>query len=100
MKKIAMVLVAGVLLVTSCKDSRKAQWDALGKRHQVTLYSGTGKFMGRWISTGNVSNEAQSDGWFFMDEKTMRLRELSGGIIDIQVEPFDTDTLGTNLTKK
>lgn len=39
-----------------------------------------------WEATGNVSNESSSDGWFFKDEKTGLLVEVTGTLV-IEVIP-------------
>jgi hypothetical protein len=69
-----------VALSTGCKDASLAQFRSLGTKHRVTLYSG-GKVMGTWISTGNVSNEGQSDGYYFEDNDTHKLIEVSGTVL-------------------
>jgi hypothetical protein len=81
-KSILLVaLVASLAIVSSgCKDATRAQWNALGSRHKVTLYSG-GQKVGEWTSTGNVSNQSQSDGWYFEDEKTHKLIEVAGTLV-------------------
>lgn len=74
-----------LLTVVGCKDATRAQWKAMGKRHHVTLYGATGTVIRDWWSTGNVSNEERSDGWYFEDEKTHKLVEITGTIV-IEVE--------------
>lgn len=80
MKKL---LFAGCVffLLSSCKDSRRAQWNALGKHHIITLYAADGKEIKSWESTGNVSNQEHSDGWYFEDVETGKLVEISGTMI-------------------
>ena len=81
---IALLFVA--FIPTGCKDATRAQFNALGKRHRITLYGATGTVIKQWISTGNVSNEANSDGWYFEDEATHLLVEVTGTLI-IEVIP-------------
>ena len=86
---IAGVLSGGTvlgLLLYPWKASDQAQWQSLGKRHDVTLYAANGNVIEHWISAGNVSNEGQSDGWYFEDEATHRLVEITGTIV-IKVIP-------------
>jgi hypothetical protein len=80
MKKIIFITLV-ILTLTSCKDATKAQYNALGKPHIIKQYSG-GKLIGEWVSTGNVSNEESSDGWYFEDATTGKLIEVTG---DIQI---------------
>ena len=45
------------------------------------MYGATGTVIKVWESTGNVSNEAQSDGWYFKDEATGKLVEVTGTLV-------------------
>jgi hypothetical protein len=65
MKRIILLLalIATLALSTGCKDSTRAQFSALGKRHNITLYAANGTIIKHWVSTGNVSNQHASDGW-------------------------------------
>lgn len=65
------------LIVGGCKDSTRAQWGAMGSTHTITVYSG-GKVVKVYHSTGNVSNQEQSDGWYFEDSTTHKLVEVCG----------------------
>jgi hypothetical protein len=86
MKKLILIVsILALSFTLGCKDATRAQFSALGKRHKITLYSG-GKVVGEWISTGNVSNQENSDGWYFEDEKTHRLVEVAGTLV-IEVIP-------------
>ena len=85
MKKLLLFATA-VLLLNSCKDSTQAQWQSMGKHHIITLYAADGKEIKTWESTGNVSNEQQSDGWYFEDVTTGKLVEIAGTMV-ITVKP-------------
>lgn len=84
MKKICwLVSLVSIMLFTAvvgCKDATRAQWNSLGTRHRITVYSG-GKAVATFISTGNVSNQDRSDGYYFEDEATHKLVEVSGTIV-------------------
>ena len=80
MKKVLLTL-AVVGFLCGCKDSTIAQLGSLGSRHKITLYGCDGKIIGQWESTGNVSNEENSDGWYFKDEKTGLLVEVTGTLV-------------------
>jgi hypothetical protein len=77
MKKSFILLGMVLLTLTGCKDATRAQWGSLGTRHRVTVWSG-GVAVKTYISTGNVSNQGQSDGWYFEDEATHKLVEVAG----------------------
>lgn len=79
MKK-ALLLLAILLPIVGCKDAEVAQMGSLGSRHKITMYSG-GQVVGTWESTGTVSNEANSDGWYFEDAKTHKLVEVTGQVV-------------------
>jgi hypothetical protein len=78
MKKSMLVLLVALALA-GCKDSRTAQFMAMGKHHIIKQFSG-GQQIGEWESTGNISNEDRSDGWYFEDAKTHLLVELTGTV--------------------
>jgi len=78
---IATVAVMSLFVVTGgCKDATRAQFNALGSKHKITMYSG-GKVVGQWESTGNVNNQSQSDGWYFEDSTTHKLVEVAGQVV-------------------
>ena len=83
--KIISILTIGLISIYSCKDATSAQYSALGKEHIITQYGCDGKIINRWTSTGSVSNEEKSDGWYFEDSATHKLIEVTGTIL-IQVK--------------
>lgn len=77
-----LILIATIcIIIVGCKDATQAQFKALGSRHKITMYGCDGRIIGQWESTGNVSNEAQTDGWYFEDVKTHKLVELTGALV-------------------
>lgn len=80
MKNLFLFCIVAVIM-SACKDSTMAQYKALSKPHIITLYAADGNVIKSWESTGSVSNEAQSDGWFFEDKTTGKLVEVTGTII-------------------
>lgn len=68
------------LTLCGCKDATMAQWKSSGCRHKVTVYSG-GVAVRIFHSTGNVSNQANSDGYYFEDVETKKLVEVSGTVV-------------------
>ena len=83
MKKLflALMLVASATMMTSCKDATVAQFQALSKPHLIKQYGCDGKIINQWRSTGSVSNEQYSDGWYFEDAATGKLTEVTGSIV-------------------
>jgi hypothetical protein len=81
MKKLILLFAIIATLFSSCKDSEVAQFSALGKHHIISLYATNGTVIKTWESTGNVSNEEHSDGWYFEDLDTGKLVEIAGTMI-------------------
>jgi hypothetical protein len=79
MKHLAIVS-ALLLTLVACTDAERAHLSAYGGHQTVTLYSG-GKAVRQWVATGQVSNEAHSDGYYFMDETTGKLVRISGVVV-------------------
>jgi len=77
----AILALVSLLPLAGCKDSEYAQFQALGSRHRITLYGATGTAIKTWESTGNVSNEGQSDGWYFKDAASGKLIEVTGTLV-------------------
>lgn len=74
-----LIIAFGIILgFASCKDSTIAQFKSLGTKHYITQYGSDGKILNKWTSTGNISNQAQSDGWYFEDSATHKLVEVTG----------------------
>ena len=80
MKKTLLTLFA-IATLASCKDSETAQLKSLGKPHIITMYGCDGRIIRQWESTGSVSNEDKSDGWYFEDAATHKLVEVTGPIV-------------------
>jgi hypothetical protein len=78
MKKLIFI---SILFIAACKDSETAQWNAMGKSHIITLYGCDGKAIRTWESTGSVSNEEHSDGYYFEDAATNKLVEVGGTVV-------------------
>jgi hypothetical protein len=77
----AAVLLVGAVTMTGCKDATRAQFNALGSKHRITLYGATGIPIKTWESTGNVSDQENSDGWYFEDAATGKLVEVTGTLV-------------------
>lgn len=79
-KLLAIVALTSLLLLAGCKDATRAQWSGLGSNHKITVYSG-GVAVATFHSTGSVSNQEYSDGYFFEDAATGKLVEVSGTVV-------------------
>lgn len=84
MKKLILI-TAVCMLAIGCTDAEKAKFYGLGNRFKITLYSG-GKPVREWESTGKVSSEEKSDGYYFMDQATGKVVEVCG---DVVIERID-----------
>ena len=73
-------LIITALTFTSCTDAQKAKISGYGDRHKVEMYSG-GVKVREWISSGKVKSETNSDGYYFKEEKTETLIEVTGDIV-------------------
>jgi len=78
MKK--LILASFLFAFSGCTDAQMGQVGALGSQFKVTLYSG-GQPVKTWISTGKVSTETHSDGWYFIDSVSHRLIRVSGPVV-------------------
>ena len=78
---IVIIVITIITVFDSCKDSDLSQFKALSKPHLITLYSCNGSVIKQWESTGSVSNETNSDGWYFKDKETGKLIEVTGTLI-------------------
>lgn len=79
--RMAVLFLFGVLVV-GCKDGEWSKWEALGEPAHVSCYSGGRLIYDGW-STGAITNEGNSDGYFFKDKKTGHLVRISGDCVVI-----------------
>lgn len=86
-KSIIIALAIATIITGGCTDARVAKFKGYGSPHHVELYSG-GKKVREWVSSGKVSSEANSDGYYFNDFDTGRLIEVSG---DVVITKLDDD---------
>lgn len=80
MKKLFVISISTLFILSSCRDSTLAQYSALGEKQSVEMYSG-GKLVRTWVSSGKVATEKNSDGYYFEDTKTGKLVRVSGDIV-------------------
>lgn len=75
-----LIMLIAVFMLAGCTD---ALWDktfSFGEARKIECYSG-GKLVYSGISTGKISNERSSDGYFFRDSANQKLMEVSGDCI-------------------
>ena len=75
-----IILVACMFVLTACTNAQTKQWTTLGNPGEIVCYSG-GKEIYRGKSTGKISSERGSDGWFFEEDSTRKLIRVSGACI-------------------
>jgi len=81
MKKITKsIFICALLLTTSCTDAELEKLQSLGNEHRVQLYSG-GKLVKEWCSTGKVSSQVESDGYYFKDKECDCIVLVSGDVV-------------------
>lgn len=80
MKKFIFILTICLLLI-SCTDAKQAKLGSYNDNFKIELVNCDGTVTHSWISTGKVSNEENSDGYYFLDSKTGELIQISGSII-------------------
>lgn len=78
MKK--LLLLASILLVSSCTDAGWGKLAALGDSAKIECWSG-GKIIYSGRSTGKIKSEQSSDGYFFKDQLTGNFMEVSGNCV-------------------
>ena len=89
MKKLCLSLFLVVTLV-SCTDATQAKLGGYGDRFAVEMINCDGTTGRRWISTGKVLSEEGSDGYYFLQEGTGTLIEVSGNVIITKLKKSQT----------
>lgn len=79
MKKIALLITAVVAF--GCTDAEQSKIGGLGDKFSVELVNCDGTITHKWISSGKVLSEANSDGYYFMEDNTGKLVEVTGTLI-------------------
>ena len=82
MKKVLILSsVIALFLLSSCTDAQMEKTlTNYGKEFTVEMYSG-GQLVRTWTSSGKVSTESQSDGYYFKDKATGKLVEVAGDLV-------------------
>lgn len=81
MKKIIILtLITLGLLTTGCTDAQIGKLSAYGGSAKIKCFSAE-KLIFEGISTGKVTSESSSDGYFFVDSADNKLKEVSGNCV-------------------
>lgn len=75
-----IILIVLGLSSISCTDARMSKLMSYGDSRSIECYSG-GKMIYKGRSTGKITSEAQSDGYFFREQGTGKLLEVSGNCV-------------------
>lgn len=75
-----LFIVSVTLLLGACTDANWSRVTAIGSSGEISCYSG-GNLIYHGISTGKISAEEHSDGWFLKDAKTGKLVRVSGDCV-------------------
>ena len=80
MNKFFVIGLVGLASLSGCTKADVAQVTSIGSPADITCYSGNQViYSGR--STGKVSTESGSDGWYFQDDATGKLIRVSGACV-------------------
>ncbi len=79
MKKLLVII--SLLAFASCTDAERAKRASFGASFKIELVNCNGTVTKSWISSGKVLSEAASDGYYFNDQKTGNLIEVTGTLI-------------------
>lgn len=74
------IIIVAALSLGACTDAQRGKLSAYGGSAKITCYSGT-KMIYQGESTGKVTSEASSDGYFFVDKADNKLKEVSGNCV-------------------
>lgn len=69
-----------VFAFTSCTDGLRSKIGSFGDSRSIDCYSGV-KLIYSGRSTGKIQSEANSDGYYFKEERSGKLIEVSGNCV-------------------
>lgn len=81
MNKILVLSILVILSFTSCTDATMSKFGGLGDEFKIEMLNCDGTVARKWISTGKVQSEANSDGYYFKDKTTGKLIEVTGRLV-------------------
>lgn len=74
-----MKIVLLLIILTGCSDGFVGKLQSFGAKRSIECYSG-GKLIYKGTSSGKISSEANSDGYYFLVEPG-KLLEVSGNCV-------------------
>lgn len=77
--KIVLCFLICIMLI-GCTDAQRGKISALGDNAKIECYSGD-KLIYSGFSSGKISNEENSDGYYFRDKKTDKYMEVCGNCV-------------------
>jgi hypothetical protein len=80
MKYFAILMCLFAIATAGCTDAKVSKWTSIGSPGHIKCYSGT-LLIYDGVSTGKISTEKGSDGWFFKDSKTGKLVRVSSACV-------------------
>ncbi len=77
----AFAVAGGVLRDDRVHGRGEVEAPRHGSQFRATLHACDGSVMREWTSSGKVRSEETSDGYYFMDQASGRLIEVTGTLI-------------------
>jgi hypothetical protein len=77
-----------ILIVTlcACTDAQRSKIAGLNSEFKVEMINCDGTVARSWVSSGKVSNESNSDGYYFRDKETGQLVEVTGRLVITKIK--------------
>jgi hypothetical protein len=76
-----ILVFMALISCVGCTDATRAKIGGYGDKFKVQLVNCDGSITHEWVSTGKVSSEQNSDGYYFNDQDTGSLIEVTGVLI-------------------
>ena len=70
-----------MLILSACTDATRAKLGGYGDKFRVEMINCDGTVARTWISSGKVQSEKNSDGYYFNDDETGKLIEVTGRLV-------------------
>lgn len=86
MRKLFSILLLSAFTLVGCTDASRAKLGGYNSQFKVQLLNCEGEVVREWISSGKVLSEANSDGYFFNDQKTGVLTEVTGTLVITKIK--------------
>lgn len=97
MKTRILLFILVIFGLSACTDASRAKIGGLGSKFKVELIGCDGTVVREWTSTGKVKSEEASDGYYFMDENSGKLIEVTGNLIITKLQEMTVKELKTQL---